>query len=79
MLFPNEKTIYLQIIKNTLEKITKSWSNGFDKLNINIVFKIAWIRFLHLRKITYTSIKLTITLFLLIIVIRSNISFSKNN
>lgn len=39
-LFLKQKAIYLPITKNILKKITDNKLINFDKLNINIVFKV---------------------------------------
>lgn len=48
----------MPITKDILEKITKNKPINVDKLNINMVFKMAWVDFLCLGKITYIGTKL---------------------
>lgn len=78
-LFLKQKATYLLIINNILKKIIDNKFVSMNKLNIDITFKIAWIDFLDLEKIIYTSTKLKKALFLSTRVIRSNILFIKGN
>lgn len=78
-LFPKQKATRLLITKNILEKITENEPVDHDKLNIDTMFKVAWISFLRLGKITYSSTKLKKTLFSDTKVIKSDVLFFERN
>lgn len=65
--------------KRYFRKIINNKFIDFNKLNINITFKIAEVKCLYLRKIIYIGIKLKKFLLLKIKITRFEVIFSKKN
>ncbi len=57
-LFPSVKSTRLPITKDIFKKITAQPMKSLEDLNIDAVFKIAWVGFLRLGEITYTASEL---------------------
>lgn len=77
--FPKQKATRLLITKKILKDIIKHDPIDLDKLNIDTVFKVAWVWFLRLGEITYTVTELNKALFARTKVINSDISFAEGN
>lgn len=78
-LFPPTKTIYLLTSKNILSTITISLSISINNFNIDTTFKVAWGGFMQLEKLVYTNAIKQSASFKDLHLIRSDITFSKNN
>lgn len=55
---PKQKVTYFLMIKHIFKKMSKNIPINYEKLNMDIVFKLAWASFLYLGEITYIETKL---------------------
>ncbi len=78
-LSPSKKWNRLQITKYILEKITEDEPLSVTDLNVDIVFKVAWVGFIRMGELTYTAAEAKKATFAETGITRSDISFAEGD
>lgn len=73
------KSFYLLIIKDIFQVLTSLLLIFINKLNLDIIFKVTWIRFMRLKKLIYMAVKKSDTSFKNLYLIRSDNTFFEQN
>lgn len=73
------KSFYLLIIKDIFQVLISLLLIFINKLNLDIIFKVTWIRFMRLKKLIYMAVKKSDTSFKNLYLIRSDNTFFEQN
>jgi hypothetical protein len=78
-MFLTIKITRLLITKDILQLITRDHLTNINEINLNVVFKIEWAKFLRLKEIIYIAKNFTKLIFSITKITRFDISFAKND